>query len=62
MCGRSERDKQKFAISAVAIRDKIAENPNDLQFLQGEVITVLEQRDNGVYWVTFLLERAMPPP
>ena len=50
-CGRTDRDKQRFAITAVAIRDKIPETPDQLPFLQGEVITVLEQRDGGLYWV-----------
>jgi len=37
-------------VTAVAIRDHIAEREDELMFLQGEVISVLEIRDNGLYW------------
>ena len=37
------------AATAVAIRDHIAENDNELMFLQGELITILERRGNGKY-------------
>jgi len=38
----------------VAIRDKIAEKDTELTFLQGEVITIVESRGDGVYLVYFL--------
>ena len=44
----------KYVIKAVAIRDVDYENENELTFLQGEVISVIESRGGGLFWVSFL--------
>lgn len=45
------QDGNRFAIHAVAIRDHVPESEGELSFLQGEVITVLESRGGGKYYV-----------
>ena len=37
---------------AVALRDHIAETEDELNFLQGELITVLDSRGNGIFHVS----------